>query len=223
LRVSDAAEQGVSRVLVVSPHPDDESIGCGGTLRKHVADGDDVLTVFLTSGEQGGHGRPPHETACIREQEACAAAAILGLAGVEFWREPDGALCASRQVVDRLRSKLHAWHPELVYVTYSRDLHADHRAAARAVRQALRAPICSEEKPTALMFEVWTPLQQIDEVVDISAYLEPKLAAIRAHASQCAVMRFDEAAMALARYRGEMHSWPGGDYAEIFTRVGGPS
>jgi LmbE family N-acetylglucosaminyl deacetylase len=73
------------------------------------------------------------------------------------------------------------------------------------------------------MFEVWTPLQRIDRVVDISLHMETKLAAIRAHASQCAVMRFDEAFEALARYRGEMHSWPGGDYAEIFTQVCGPS
>lgn len=213
----------MSRVLVVSPHPDDESLGCGGTVSKHVEAGDSVHAIFLTSGERGGHGRPPEETARIREQEARAAAAILGLACVEFWRERDGALRASRRLVDRVRSTLHSWHPELIYVTYDRDLHADHRAAARTVQRALSAPACSDEHPTVLMFEVWTPLQRIDEVVDISAHLERKLAAIRAHASQCNIMRFDEAFRGLARYRGEMHSWPGGDYAEIFTRACGPS
>jgi N-acetylglucosamine malate deacetylase 1 len=213
----------VRRVLVLSPHPDDESLGCGGTLSKHVTEGDSVWVIFLTSGEQGRRGRPMHETARIREQEARAAAAILGLAGVEFWREPDGSLRASRQVVERLRSKLHAWHPDLIYVSYDLDLHADHRAAARMLRRALSAPICREENPTVLMFEVWTPLQRIDHVVDISSQMETKLAAIRAHASQCAIMRFDEAFLALARYRGEMHNWPGGDHAEIFTYVCGPS
>jgi LmbE family N-acetylglucosaminyl deacetylase len=223
LRITNDPEGRVTHVLVVSPHPDDESLGCGGTLSKHVADGDGVHAVFLTSGEQGGHGRPPQETLYTREQEARAAATILGVASVEFWREPDGALRASRRVVDRLRSKLHDWHPDLIYVTYTHDMHADHRAAARTVQSALAGPICSDEKPTVLMFEVWTPLQRIDRVVDISAYLELKLAAIRAHVSQCAVMRFDEAFQALARYRGELHSWPGGDYAEIFTQVCGPS
>jgi LmbE family N-acetylglucosaminyl deacetylase len=69
------------------------------------------------------------------------------------------------------------------------------------------------------MFEVWTPLQEMDQIVDITPYVKIKREAIRAYKSQCDVMRFDEAALALNRYRGEMHSWPGGDYAEIFRRL----
>jgi N-acetylglucosamine malate deacetylase 1 len=61
-------------------------------------------------------------------------------------------------------------------------------------------------------------MQQIDEAVDISPYMETKLAAVRAYKSQCAVMRFDEAVLGLDRYHGEMHSgWPAARYAEIFS------
>ena len=46
----------MNRIMVISPHPDDESIGCGGTISKHVAEGDVVQVELLTSGEKGGHG-----------------------------------------------------------------------------------------------------------------------------------------------------------------------
>jgi len=66
---------------------------------------------------------------------------------------------------------------------------------------------------------VWTPLQRMDQNVDITPYIETKIAAIRAHKSQWDVLAFDDAFLGLARYRGEMFSWPEGDYAEIFAQV----
>ena len=90
----------MSRILVLSPHPDDEAIGCGGTLLRHVGQGDNVRVVFLTSGEKGGHGRSEADTLRVREQEAREAARILGVRQQEFWREPDGALKATAAVVD---------------------------------------------------------------------------------------------------------------------------
>ena len=99
----------MSRVLVISPHPDDEAIGCGGVLCEHVAHEDDVWVVFLTSGEKGGHGRSEEETARLREEEAQAAAAIMGYERLEFWRLPDGALQATGAVVERLRKTVTAW------------------------------------------------------------------------------------------------------------------
>lgn len=208
------------RILVISPHPDDEAIGCGGTLRKHVVEGDIVHVIFLTSGEAGGHGRSPQETARMREREAEKAAAILGSARIEFWREPDGALRITQPVVNRLQNKLRQWQPEILYVTHDREMHADHCAAARLLRRALSGLKSFEVKPAALMFEVWTPLQRIDQVVDISPYVKTKMKAIRAYRSQCEVMRFDQAALGLNRYRGELHSgWPAAGYAEVFSEL----
>jgi LmbE family N-acetylglucosaminyl deacetylase len=210
----------MSRLLVLCPHPDDEAIGCGGTLRRHIVQGDTVHAVFLTSGEQGGHGTSPEATARFREQEARDAAAILGIARVEFWREPDGALRARPELAQRLRLKLQTWRPRLVFVPHDYEDHSDHRAAARLIRRVLASPSFAGRKPTVWMFEIWTPLRAMDQIIDISPYIDVKMAAVRAHKSQCAVMCFDEASLGLSRYRAVMHSgWPPATYAEVFAEM----
>lgn len=209
----------MSRILVISPHPDDEAIGCGGTLRSHVIQGDEIHVIFLTSGEKGGHGKPEDETAKKREREATEAASILGFDFFEFWRIPDGRCRANLKVVKRVQSKIKDWMPKIIYVTHSREMLPDHRAAARIVRGALFGADFFSVKPIIRMFEVWTPIQQIDDIVDITPFIDIKIAAIRAYKSQCDVMKFDDASLGLSRFRGEMHSWPGGEYAEIFQRM----
>ena len=188
-------------------------------MLRHLEQGDDVRVVFLTSGEKGGHGRSEADTMRLREREARRAAKILGLRDLEFWREPDGAVRATAGAVSRLRKTLTDFQPDTVYLPHNREMHADHRAGVRLLRQALRET--DGARPLVLMFEVWTPTQRLDAIVDISPYIETKLRAVRAYRSQCAVMGFVAAVRGLNRYRGEMHSWPGGNYAEVFTRMRG--
>jgi N-acetylglucosamine malate deacetylase 1 len=207
----------MSRVLVLAPHPDDEAIGCGGAVLDHAGRGDEVQIVFLTSGEKGGHGRAEAETIRVREAEARAAGRVLGIRAIEFWRLPDGAVRATDDAVERLRRKINRFRPARIYVTHEREMHPDHRAAARLLRRALKG--VTGKRPDVLGYEVWTPIQKISEIVDISACLETKLRAVKTYRSQCAVVGFVAAVRGLNRYRGEMHSWPGGDYAEVFTRV----
>lgn len=202
----------MSRVLVVCAHPDDESVGCGGALRLHARAGDRVDAVFLTSGEGGGHGEAGH--AATREREARRAAKILGIEELHFWREPDGRLRARGELVRRLAELIASTKCSLLYAPQPDDDHPDHRAAARLVTAARNAAVV---RPAVRFFEIWSPLGDMDEIVDISEVIDEKRRAIRAYRSQCAVMRLDAAFVALARYRGEMHSWPGGDYAEVFT------
>ena len=210
------AEASGQRILVISPHPDDESIGCGGALHGHTLAGDEVRAIFLTSGEAGGHGLSERETARIREEEARGAAQILGLTELSFWREPDGRLQVTDDLTRRLAVYMENWRPHLVYVTHECETHQDHRAAAALVRRAV-GEVRGAPSPRVRMYEVWTPLQEMDEIVDISDFIETKIEAVRAHRSQCSVLRFDEAVRGLNRFRGEMHSWPGGDYAEVFA------
>ena len=207
-------------ILVLSPHPDDEAIGCGGTIRQHVADGDAVHITFLTSGEAGGVGGEK-DLGGVREGEAEAAGEILGVKELEFWREPDGALGAGPDLVDRLVARIQDLAAGTIYVTHDREMHADHQMAAILTYRALLA--LSLERPAKLpavwMYEVWTPLQELNRIVDITEHMDAKLAAVRAHKTQCDIMPFDAAVEGLNRYRGEFHSWPGGPYAEVFRSL----
>ena len=205
-----------NHVLVISPHPDDEAIGCGGSIARHVMNGDHVDVIFLTSGEKGRRGQPEEETMAIREREAKDAASILNLAGIEFWHQPDKSLQVTSKLVERLVQRIREKGTSTVYVTHEGESHPDHKAAARLVKKALRSMNGSLPKPSVLMYEVWTPLQKMDRIVDISDYVDLKRRAIQAHKCQCELVRFDVSALSLNRYRGEMHSWPGGDYAEVF-------
>ena len=207
----------MAKVLVTSPHPDDEAIGCGGSICWHVERGDEVDVLFFTSGEGGGHGRGETATVTLREAEARAAAAILGYSP-HFWRLSDGALAPAPELVKRFRELLAAEGVNLVYVTNPREMHPDHRASCELVRQAA-AGLPAERRPDVLMYEVWTPLERCDEIRDITPFVERKRRAIRAHASQCEQISFDDAILGLNRYRGELLSWPEGDYAEMFERM----
>ena len=206
----------MARVLVLSPHPDDEAIGCGGTICSHRDAGDAVRVVYLTSGEQGGHGMSPAATRERREAEAAVAARVLDVESIDFWRAPDGALRADATLGSRLSRLLLEWRPDVVYTTHDGETHPDHRAASRIVRRALSESRCA---PEVFLFEIWTPLIRMDRIVDITPWIDRKIDAVRAYESQCAVLRFDEAIRGLNRYRGEMHSWPDGDYAEVFVAL----
>jgi N-acetylglucosamine malate deacetylase 1 len=160
----------------------------------------------------------PAETAELREKEAAAAANVLGIAGIEFWRAPDGALRSSGLLARKVAAAICERKPNYLYTTHGAESHSDHRAAMRLAIRGL--DLIRQPWPVLRSFEIWTPLQRCSFVQDISPHLETKLRAIRCYASQCANLRFDEAAAALNRYRGAMHR--AGDYAEAFLEISEP-
>src|SRR5438876_784267 len=94
-------------VLVLAPHPDDESIGCGGTICLHTGRGDRVAIAFLTSGELGLSELPQEKARGVREREAERAAEILGIASLNFFRFAD------RHVGDQVEKAAEALRPIL--------------------------------------------------------------------------------------------------------------
>jgi len=204
------------KVLVIAPHPDDESIGCGGALFKHSRQRDRVAAVYLTSGELGLKKLAREEAWKIREKEARAAAKILGLSKLTFLRAPDWYVA---DTTERLTSELGAIltreSPELIYLPHPAEWHPDHKAALPLVRAALNG--CEITPPTLRTYEVWTPLAEFDHVEDVSSVMPAKLRAIRAHRSQCHDLRYDRAMRGLNEYRGAMTGRY--RYAEVFQVI----
>jgi LmbE family N-acetylglucosaminyl deacetylase len=203
-------------ILVLAPHPDDEVIGCGGTLCKNAARGDRVVAVFLTSGELGLKHLPREKAWRIREAEARKAARILKLAAVDFLRMPDWTLNEHlRQGARRLQPILKREAPELIYLPHPREWHPDHRATLPILRAALRG--AGIRKPELRGFEVWTPLADQDYAEDISAVMALKLRALRAHRSQLGEFEYVRAVKGLNQSRGALAAKCG--YAEVFQTL----
>jgi LmbE family N-acetylglucosaminyl deacetylase len=201
-----------ARVLALAPHPDDESVGCAGTLRLLASSGAEVTVLFATDGESTrGAAAPAAEVAETRRAEARAACAILGVTP-RFGGGPDGAL---DDHIDALGEQIWAAvdhvRPDVVFVPWWLDGHADHRAVARALVSSPRTSAAE-----LWSYEVWTPLEP-NRIVDISAVVEVKERAIAAH--RTAHLAFDvSAVLGLNRYRS-VHGLMGRGYAEAFYAV----
>ena len=200
-------------VVVIAPHPDDESIGCGGTICLHHSRGDRVVAVYLSSGEEGLKTLSRDEAVRIREREAEAAAQVLGIAHLTFLRYPD--LRVQDVIADvavDVRRVLERESPALIYLPHEHESHPDHQAALPIVRAAV-CPMDDAEL-TLLTYEVWTPLPDFYHVENITPVMSRKLEAIRCHRSQVEQLAYDRAALGLSLYRGVVAG--ACRYAEIF-------
>lgn len=133
----------VKRLVVVSPHPDDEVLACGGLMASAQAAGTPVLVVSVTDGESCYPGQPqwpPVRLRAVRRQELDGALQCLGLGDAErlAWQIADGAVSASEaDIAGRLGTLLR--RGDLMLLPWRFDGHPDHEAVARAGLRAAQA------------------------------------------------------------------------------------
>jgi bacillithiol biosynthesis deacetylase BshB1 len=178
------------QLLAIVAHPDDAELLCGGTLALTAEQGHAVGILDLTRGELGSAGTPEQ-----RAREASAAAALIGVSERACAELPDGALQdsadARRVVVEWIRRL----KPRVVITHWPDARHPDHAAAAQLARsasflagltnyQAAGAPHRPHKLLHALTYQETSTRPSF--VVDISAQMEKKLAAIFAFGSQFA-------------------------------------
>jgi len=187
------------RVLVFAPHPDDETLGCGGSLALHTRAEDPVRVVFLTNGSRGDFSGKAKRDEYIelRRKEAIKASQVLGVTDVVFWSYEDRHLAESKGILSRMVDALEGYNPQLVYVPSPLEFHPDHRAASFFVCQAIRR--YSGENEIAFC-EIGQPIW-VNCLVDISGVLNRKKKAIKAYKSQLKEASYGDISLALNRFR----------------------
>jgi LmbE family N-acetylglucosaminyl deacetylase len=195
----------VTRVLVVTAHPDDVDFAAGATVATWTQAGIEVAYCICSSGEAGGFDDTPRaEMGPLREAEQRAAAKELGVSDIAFLGYPDGRLIPSLELRCDISREIRRVRPDRVLAPspeiWWRRLgasHPDHRAAGEAALAAVypdaRNPFAHPEllaeeglEPWAVR-ELWlmsAPDERVNHIVDVTDAVERKIAALRAHVSQ---------------------------------------
>jgi LmbE family N-acetylglucosaminyl deacetylase len=200
--VSDTA--AAHSALVIAPHPDDETLGCGATILRKVAAGTKVTVLVVTDGRHSHRSAslPAERLAALREVEMAEAAARLGLAPADLrWGGlVDGSVADNAEQLRKvLEDVIDAVQPDEIYATCAADPHPDHAAVGRAARQVRRPGTTLYEYPVWL-WTTWpfSPGNRLGSVgaaagvalgrravrVRTGEYLAGKLHALDAHQSQ---------------------------------------
>ncbi|MEH6537170.1 MAG: bacillithiol biosynthesis deacetylase BshB1 [Psychroserpens sp.] len=178
-------------ILAFGAHPDDVELGCGGTVAKEVANGKTVGIVDLTRGELGTRG-----TAETRDQEASDAATILGVTVRENLAFADGFFVNDKTHQLEIIKMIRKYRPEIVLCNAIDDRHIDHGKGSKLVSDAcfLSGLLKIETELDGETQEKWRPKQvyhyiqwkniEPDLAVDVSEYIETKMASVLAYKTQ---------------------------------------
>lgn len=225
----------MKNVLCICAHPDDEVLGCGGTLAKHAAAGDHVAVLFMTDGVRSRRSID-NLMAAIEERSRSAdkAAIVLGCR-VHWVNESAGDQDPFAdqhldgydflEVTQAIEAATTGWSPNIIYTHHAGDLNLDHRITHQAVMTAFR-PVPGSSVEAIHCFEVpssteWGPEPFVpNRFVDIGGiYLEKKIAALNAYRIEMRAFphaRSHMGVMALAQWRGVT---AGIEAAEAFMTV----
>lgn len=200
-------------VLIIAPHMDDEVLGAGGTIGRHLEAEDTVHVCFVAHriyDHRLDEERNRVECACARDAQA-----VLGYQEAIFLDLPDERLDAALQdVIVPLERVVADVQPDVVYLPHRGDNHQDHRAVFDAARVVLR-PAATPRVRRVLCYEIASSTEQSPPIagasfvpnlwVDMARHLDRKIEALRCYASELRCFphpRSPEGVRTLAAYRG---------------------
>jgi N-acetylglucosamine malate deacetylase 1 len=212
-------ESTIARVLTIAAHPDDEILGCGGTMAAHRTRGQAVSILILGEGLTSRGSSPADtrpDTLADLQRDARKAASVIGVEDVTALDFPDNRfdsvpLLDVVKAIEREKARV---KPDLVYVHHWGDLNVDHRVTFEAAMAAFR-PLPGERPVAIYAYEVpsstgWKGPSEASafvptHFVDVSSTLDKKIAAMETYFSERRVKphpRSPESLRAWAEYRG---------------------
>ena len=215
-------------VLVFAAHPDDETLGCAGTIAKHNHQGDKVNVIILADGESSREGSKKSHI-IKRQNMAIQALKILGVKDIHFLQFPDNQLdkVPQLEIIKKVEATFKKINPDIVYTHYSEDLNIDHR-----ITNSITMVLCRPQNKIAvkkvISYEVlsstdWsfssTKHFSPNYFVNISEFIDKKIEASNCYSSemhQPPNTRSIDHIKLLAKHRG---ATVGYQYAEAFYTI----
>lgn len=215
----------MKNVIIISAHPDDETLGAGGTILKHIAKGDKVFWLIVTNVFE--HQGFTKERVDSRQEEIKKVEKLLGISKTYLLNYPTMSLSSSSliKMVPEISKVFSEVEPEIIYTLNRSDAHSDHRVifdAVMACTKSFRYPfikqilmyecISETEFAPALAEKAFLP----NYFVDITEYIDQKNEIMKVFESEIAEHPFPrslENIKALAHFRGAS---VGVKYAEAF-------
>lgn len=194
------------RILVLTPHPDDESIGCGGFLLSYASQCDVTL---LTDGAKGSREWSETQTRKVRKKEFQTAMKWLGIEKWETWDIPDQGLGKNKYRLGAVNLADYTY----VLVPNRNESHPDHRIIFDEIRKNV---IRNAIKIKILEYEVWTPMANPTHFLNISDIIQQKKQLIRHYKSALKHIDYDRRITALNYYRGIHY---GCKFAECYNQT----
>ncbi len=188
----------VKNILCFAPHPDDEILGCGGSIAKAIATGCRVHMCYLTSGENASPKLAPKQLSILRRKEALAVTKFLGIPSkqVYFLGISDNHISHLEfKRVGEIMKLVRTVKPDLVYLPHLSEQSSDHTEANQLIMRALdmagsnnffQFGKCAWWVKNVLAYEVWTPLERYQYSEDISDFIDIKINALKLYRSQTA-------------------------------------
>ncbi len=220
----------MTKVLVVVAHPDDEVLGCGASLARHIAEGDEVKVVFLADGVSAREGKLEHLP--DRRLAARLACQELGVDDLVFNEFPDNQLdtLPLLQLAKAIERQLSSFQPDLIYTHYRDDLNVDHRAVCEAVMTACRPQPGASVREVRCMEVLSSTEWRFDRhsaftptlFVTVEKFLDKKLSALSRYDQEMRAFphpRSQKAVTSLAALRGSIVGVEAAEAFDVLYRI----